>query len=169
MSFDTDRLRPSEWLVGAGSLVLLISLFLLDWYSLSFSASDLLGNETLTASADGWHAHTVLRWFVLLVVAGAVALFVATLLAETPAIPSAIAPPLTAFALLTTILLAYRVLLNEPGPNAYVSVDFGAWLGLLSAIATTAGAWWSMRHEGGPLADVPVTVRELREQAPPEA
>ncbi len=68
-----------EWLVGAGALLLLVSLFLLDWYSLSFRASDLLGNETLTASADGWHGHSVLRWFVLIVVAGGVALFVTTL------------------------------------------------------------------------------------------
>jgi len=157
MSFDVDRLRPPEWLVGAGSLVLLISLFLLDWYSVG------------PFGVDGWHGHTVLRWFALLVVAGGVALFVATLLCETPAIPAAIAPPLTAFALLTTILLAYRVLLNEPGPNEFVSVDLGAWIGLLSAIATTAGAWWSMRREGGPLIDVPVHLRALREQAPPEA
>jgi hypothetical protein len=169
MSFDVDRLRPPEWLVGAGALVLLISLFLLDWYSVSFSFSDAMSSESFHASVDGWHGHTVLRWFVLLLVAGGVALFVTTLLCEAPAIPAAIAPPLTAFALLTTILLAYRVLLNEPGPNEFVSVDLGAWIGLLAAVATTAGAWWSMRREGGPLVDVPVTVRELREQAPPEA
>ncbi len=50
-----------------------------------------------------------------------------------------------------------------------ISVEFGAYLGLLSAIATTAGAWWSMRREGGPLPDVPVTVRPLHEQSPPVA
>ena len=169
MSFDVDRLRAPEWLVAAGALLLLVSLFLLDWYSLSFRASDLLGNETLTVSADGWHGHTILRWFVLIVVAGGVALFVTTLVGETPAIPAAIAPPLTLFSLLTTVLLAYRVLLNEPGPNELISVEFGAYLGLLSAIATTAGAWWSMRREGRPLPDVPVTVRPLHEPSAPDA
>ncbi|MDO8185741.1 hypothetical protein Q5424_17885 [Conexibacter sp. JD483] len=169
MSFDVDRLRTPEWLVGAGALVLFISLFLLDWYSVSFRFSDAMSSESFHASVDGWHGHTILRWFVLIVVAGGVALFVATLVSETPAIPSAIAPPLTAFALLTTVLLAYRVLLNEPGPNKLVDVDFGAYLGLLAAIATTAGAWWSLRREGGPLPDVPVTVRELHEPSAPAA
>ncbi len=167
MSFDVDRLRTPEWLVGAGALLLLVSLFLFDWYSVSISFGGGLSDESFHASVDGWHGHTILRWFVLLVVAGGVALFVATLLCETPAIPSAIAPPLTLFALLTTVLLAYRVLLNEPGDNGLIDVDFGAYLGLLAAIATTAGAWWSMRREGGPLPDVPVTVRDLHEPSPP--
>src|SRR6478609_1084002 len=105
MSFDVDRLRAPEWLVGVGAMLLLVSLFLLDWYSVG------------PFHFDGWHSHSVLRWFVLIVVAGGVALFVTTLVNETPAIPAAIAPPLTFFSLLTTVLLAYRVLLNEPGPN----------------------------------------------------
>lgn len=169
MSFDVDRLRAPEWLVGAGALLLLVSLFLLDWYSVSISFSDAMSSSTFSASADGWHGHTILRWFMLVVIAGGVALFVTTLVNETPAIPAAIAPPLTFVSLLTTVLLAYRVLINEPGPNELIDVDFGAWLGLLSAIATTAGAWWSMRREGGPLPDVPVTVRPLHEPSPPDA
>lgn len=163
MRFDPDRLRRGEWLAGAGAVLLLVVLFLTNWYSVE---GELLGGS-FTASADGWQAHTILRWFMLLTIVAGLALFVTCATQETPAIPAAIAPVLAALGLLTTLLVAYRVLINEPGPNEFISVDLGAWLGLLALLLTTAGAYLSMRDEGGPLPDVAVRERTVSEPSPP--
>lgn len=155
MSIDPDRLRRGEWIAGAGGVLLLVVLFLTDWYSVG------------PFGVDGWHGHTVLRWFMLLTIVASLALFLTTATQETPAIPAALAPVATAIALLTTVLLAYRVLINEPGPNEFVSVDAGAWLGLISCALVTYGGYLSMRIEGGPLPDVPVRQRSVSEPSPP--
>ena len=35
MDFDPSRLRRGEWIVGAGAVVLLASMFVLQWYGVS--------------------------------------------------------------------------------------------------------------------------------------
>jgi hypothetical protein len=168
MTFDLSRLRRGEWLAGAGGVLLLVSLFLLQWYTaqrgLWFSFSP-MSRGMVTPSgpptADGWHSHTILRWFMLVTIVAALFLFIATLTQETPAVPAASAPVVTAIALLTTVLLAYRVVINEPGPNGFIDVKIGAWIGLLACALVTCGAYLTMRTEGGPLTDVPVQPRTL--------
>jgi hypothetical protein len=159
MTFDFNRLRRGEWILGAGGLLLAISLFFFKWYGVSARLDDL----TLSLSANGWHSHTILRWFMLVTILAALALFVATLTQATPAIPSALAPVVTAIAFVTTILVAYRVVINEPGPNALIEVRVGAWIGLLAAALVTYGGYLAMRMEGGPLADVTPRRRRLVE------
>lgn len=152
MTFDFGRLRRGEQIVGGGALLLFVSLFFLDWYGVA----DIV-------SVNGWHGHTVLRWLMLLTIAVAIALVVATATQSTPALPVAIAPVLTAIALLTTVLLAYRVLLNEPGPNEFVGVQFGAYAGLIASAIVTYGGYATMRAEGGGPSPTPVRVRRLAE------
>jgi hypothetical protein len=159
MTFDPGRLRRGEWLAGAGGLLLFLALFFFKWYGASAS----LGGLTFSDSANGWHSHTALRWFVLLTILAALALVVVTATQQTPAMPSTIAPVTTAIAFLTTLLLAYRVVIDEPGPNGLVEVRVGAWIGLLAAALVTYGGFLSMRTEGGPLVDVPVRSRTLSE------
>ena len=53
MSFDLSRLRRGEWIVGAGSVVLLASMLVLPWYQ--------VGSHTVT----GWNALTTFRWFAI--------------------------------------------------------------------------------------------------------
>ncbi|MDO8212878.1 hypothetical protein [Conexibacter sp. CPCC 206217] len=159
MTIDLKRVRLGEWIAGAGGVLLLLSLFLLDWYSVGGGAFFTRGSVDL--SANGWHTHSVLRWFMLLTILAALILFVATLTQQTPAFSSAWAPVLTALAFVTTVFVAYRVVINEPGPNEFVDVDVGAWIGLFACALTTYGGYLSMRIEGGPIADVPVQHRTL--------
>ena len=48
---------------------------------------------------------------------------------------------------LALLYLLYRVGIDEPGRNALVSVDAGAYLGLLCLLALLAGAWRTMSDE----------------------
>jgi hypothetical protein len=49
------------------------------------------------------------------------------------------------------ILITIR-LINPPGPNLGVDREFGAWLGLLSAIAITVGGYQGMQPMKAPQA-----------------
>jgi hypothetical protein len=71
----------------------------------------------------------------------------------------------TALAALLTVLLAYRVVINEPGPNQYIDVKIGAWLGLLSSALIAYGGYRSMRDEGTSLGDAREQARAAGQQA----
>ena len=57
-----------------------------------------------------------------------------------------------------TLLVLYRIL-NQPGPNDFIEVKFGAFLGFLSVLAIAAGGYRSMRDEEGEDAPMPTDVR----------
>jgi hypothetical protein len=143
MSFDPGRLRRGEWMAGLGAVVLLVSLFALDWY---------------TGGIGGWEAHTILRWFMLLTGLAGIALWALTATQPTDAVPLGAAVVTVVIAGLTTLLVAWRVLIDQPGANALVDVDLGAWIGLASAALVAVGAWLSMRDEDrdAPLPEIPV-------------
>ena len=65
-----------------------------------------------------------------------------------------------------TLLVLYRIL-NQPGPNDFVEVKFGAFLGFLSVLAIAAGGYRSMRDEEGEDAPMPRTCgRRRRPEGP---
>lgn len=158
MSFDPTRLRRGEWIAGVGGVLLLVSLFAFDWYGFDAVFTRGLAALPLSGGASGWDAHTILRWFMLLTVAAGVALWVLTAVERTDAIPLSAAVIAVVVALITTFCLAWRVLVNEPGPNEVIDVKFGAYLGLLSSAAVLVGAWLSLRDEDrdAPLPEIPV-------------
>ncbi len=135
MSVDLRRLRRGEIVAGLGAVALLVVMLALNWYCVG------------PVSHDGWQAHTVLRWLMLLTIVAALALAVLTATQRTVAVPVTVAVIVTALAALLTLLLAIRVILDPPGPDS-VSVRVGAWLGLASSAAILLGACWSMRDEG---------------------
>lgn len=158
MSFDPTRLRRGEWIAGVGGVLLLVSLFFFDWYGFDVAFTRGLSEAFVTGGANGWDAHTILRWFMLLTIVAGIALWLLTATWPTDAIPLAAAVVTVVVAGITTLCLAWRVLVNEPGPNAVLDVRFGAYLGLLAAVLVLAGAWLSLRDEDrdAPLPDIPV-------------
>jgi hypothetical protein len=127
------RLRSGELLAGAGVAVLLVSLFL-DWVG--------------PVGESGWSS---LGWLTLVVVvaallAGAWLLFAtATARPITQVITGAvIASVITPIAF---IVLVVRTAIAQPGADAVTSIEGGAYLGLVGALALAVGAWWSLRDE----------------------
>lgn len=158
MTFDPKRLRTGELVVAAGGLALLISLFFFKWYGMTLA---LAPGESFSVSANGWHTHSILRWLMLLTILAALALVVLTATQETAAMPLAASVVATVLAGVTTLCLAYRVLLDEPGPNALIDVRFGAYAGLISCAAIFYGGYLSMRDERSSIPDQPTRVRDL--------
>src|SRR5881227_4000267 len=140
MSFQPSRLGRGEWIVGAGSAVLLASMLLLPFYG---------GAQTV----DGWNGLTRFRWLVVvtLVLAGALLVFQAS--RRAPAVPVTIALFVAIFGALTTAWLIYRVGISPPRGR-----KVGGWVALAGAVTITYGAGSSMRREGIAAKDAPAAI-----------
>ena len=132
------RLRLGEWLAALAGVGLVVSLAL-DWYGAR-------GRET---GISGFAAFDVIDLLLVLVAATGVALAVLQATRVRPALPVA-AGVLTVIAgILGTLLVLYRIV-NEPGPDEFLDVRAGAYLGLLAVAALTAGGWLSLAAEHVP-------------------
>ena len=140
MSFDLSRLRRGEWLVGAGSIVLLASMLLLPWFG---------GSHTV----DGWNGLTSFRWLAVLTLVLAAALLFFTVTRPAPAIPVTLSLFVCALGALTAAWLVYRV-----GINPTAGRKAGGWVGLAGALAITYGGFSAMRTEGIAERDAPAVI-----------
>jgi hypothetical protein len=163
MDFDHKRLGLGDQIAAGGAIALFIFFIFFDWYSVSIGQ--------FSAGASGWTAHELLRWLVLLTVI--LALAKAFLKATDQSVELPVAPGLilTVVAGLTTICVLYRMFIDQPGPDKLIDLDFGAWLGLLSLIAVTAGGWLSMGEDDGPAmaSSAPPAAAPTASTAPPPA
>lgn len=123
------RLRGGELLAGAGAIALLAVMFL-DWFG----------------DTNAWESLTLLR--VPLVITSLLALaLVALTVSRTVAMACSAAGITVGVGALTLLVLLYRVVVNEPGPDASVDIGPGAYLGLLCVIGCIAGAWRTLADE----------------------
>jgi FtsH-binding integral membrane protein len=138
MSFDLSRLRRGEWIVGAGSVVLLASMLLLPWFGAA---------RTL----DGWNALTHFRWLVVvtLLTAGAMLFFSAT--RPAPAIGVTLSLFVSVLGALCTAWLVYRVALDPVAGR-----KSGGWVALAGSVAIAYGGFSATRRQGIAPHDAPV-------------
>ena len=127
---DVRRLRSGELLTAAAAIGLAVVLFV-DWF----------GGES------GWSTLTVGRVLLVLTIALALTFVVFTLRASAVSMATSAAIVTIAIGAVAVLYLLYRVGIDEPGRNALVSVDTGAYLGLLSLLGILAGTWRSLADE----------------------
>jgi hypothetical protein len=116
----------------------------------------------LPRAVNGWGGLTTLRWLMFLCAVGGIALFVLQGVRRTPAIPVSLSVVLTVVSLVTALALAYRVLINPPGPNSLIDGKAGAYVGLLSTVVLLFGAYRSLRREGVAEGDAPREIETIR-------
>jgi len=148
MGLDLSRLRRGEWIAGGSAVLLLAILFLLKWYGLKAVLRPTAAGLGVPTAVDGWNALTHLRWLMLLTIAAALALAYLQATRRAPALPVTFSVIVTVLALLTALGLAYRVLINEPGPDAVITQKAGAYVGLAAGLGILVGGFLSMRQEG---------------------
>ena len=141
------RLRPADLVAGAGGLALVAAMFL-HWYGL---AAEVLatGGPARAIELTAWQAFDVLDIVLTALALVPVALVLAQATRESPALPVLLSVLTIVAGGLAALLILYRIV-NQPGPNAALDVEPGAWLGLLAAVIVTAGGWWSTRDERMP-------------------
>jgi hypothetical protein len=157
-----SRLRAGEWTAAAGAAALLVTLFL-PWFDV-----EILGTRSAGSWGSGWDA---LGWLVIVIALVAVACAAWLALANATAGPvaqSVAASVLTATAgTLAFVVLALRALVFQPGPNEFVVLRYGAWLGLLAALVLALGGWWAIKDERTDAPESAYTPPEPRPAPPP--
>ncbi len=138
------RLRPPDYVVGVGGVVLFCSLFA-PWTQLT------------DGTEDGWRSLALLDVWLLIVAGLAVTVTVVTALSDDPA-PAIKTDVLVSWVLLVTVV---RVLIKALG-----GVEWGGVLAAVTTIVTFAGCWWAMRLEAAPGLRTPPEVRAM--PVPPE-
>jgi hypothetical protein len=122
-----------------GALALAILMFATRWYGLSTPARGTFGAAGSTA-AHAWSMLPVVRWFLLLAIAGALASVL---------IPHrGMADAAVVFGLIAAGTLFYRLLIVLPDPDAVLDVKLGGYGALLACAALTIGAYVA---EAGPV------------------
>lgn len=140
-SFDPKSVSTPEWLVIGGAVVFLIAM-LLPWLNVSFG--DGLPGVGLSESANGFE-FGLLVFALLLLLAAAVWLLLRHfgVRMELPVSRAIVALGLTALALLFVVIKFLDVLTSGgefEASGVDVGAGFGAYIGLLAALAAVAGA-----------------------------
>ena len=166
---DLSRLRTGELIAAAGGVVLLFVMFL-DWDGAGGTAT--IGGRDLEISVGitAWQAYDVTDLILAIAAITAIGLALLTANRRSPALPVAASVITTTLGALATLLVFYRIL-NQPGPNEFVDVKLGAFLGFLAALAIAVGGWRSMRDEEWEGANLEPDVRPAppADAPPPEA
>ena len=154
---ELSRLRSGELIAAAGGVGLLLVMFL-DWYAAG-GTTEVGGRDIeISVGFNAWQAFDVTDVLLALAALAALGLAILTASRRSPALPVAGTVVTTGLGMLATLLVFYRIL-NQPGPNEFVEVKFGAFLGFLCALAIAAGGLRAMRDESGEDAPMPTDVR----------
>ncbi len=147
---DFNKLRLGEVVAGVAGVLLLIVMFF-SWYrvgGLGGGLTDVLARQSgLDITANAWQSFRLLDILLLITALAGIASAVLTGTQRSVALPVAASVAVTALGVLATVLVLFRII-DQPGPNAFISVAFGAYLGLLLCALIALGGFMSMRDEG---------------------
>jgi hypothetical protein len=147
---DADRLRTGELIAGVSAVALLIIMFL-PWFGLGGAAGEALEQAQdlglapeIDTSANAWQSFDFIDLVLLVTIVVAAGLAVATMAAQTVALPVAASSITAGLGILSTLLVLYRLV----DPPFDASRKLGAFLGLIAAAGIAYGGWRAMQEEG---------------------
>jgi hypothetical protein len=127
---DVRRLGRGELLAGASAAGLLAVMFLA-WFG----------------GRSAWEALTIGRVLLVAVALLALTLVGLALTARPVAMATSAGAITVGVTALALVLLLYRIVVDEPGPDAGSAIGPGAYLGLLFVLGCGAGAWRALADE----------------------
>jgi hypothetical protein len=149
---DLSKLRRGELIAAVGGIVLLFSMFALDWYEVSTNVSTPFADVTVHGGGiSAWESQgftgTIANLVILAAGLTAVALAVVTATSRTVALPVA-ASALTAGLGIASVVMVVLRMLFQPSQNEFVDLRFGIWLALIASGVIAYGGWEAMKEEG---------------------
>jgi hypothetical protein len=149
---DLSKLRRGEIIAAAGGIVLLVALFVLDWYAVGVDVSTPFGDIASSGLEFGaWDGQgftgTIANLVILAAAIAAVGLAVVTATSRTVTLPVA-ASALTAGLGVAAVVMVFLRMVFQPGQNEFIELRFGIWLALIASAVIAYGGWESMREEG---------------------
>jgi hypothetical protein len=163
---ELSRLRQGDVIAGLGGVALLAVMFL-DWYAAGGSAKFAGQDINISLGFNAWQAFSITDLILALTAVSGIAMAVLTVSRRSPALPVAASVITSTLGALATLLVFYRIL-NQPGPNEFIEVKLGAFLGFLSVLAVAVGGYRAMRDEEGEEAPMPTDVRPAPAAEGPE-
>ena len=168
MSLRTTRLTLAEWLLGAGSVLLLADLFTVSWFAYEPRFRALATMLGQSSSANGWNTFTVLGPLTVIVCLAGFAVALLTAARRSPALPVVIVTLLLPVSFVLAVLTAIRVLLDGPsvhlaqaGGANVIETRPGAYIGLALSVVVFAGAYLSLRRDSVDDEDSPALIETL--------
>jgi hypothetical protein len=131
------RAQRGELVSAAGALLLLVLMFLFEWYGLD----GIPGRSQVSTAENAWHGLTVTRWLMLLTIVVTLGSLIIHATQRDHGAKTDTSGVIAILGTLTALLLTYRVLIDTPSPATIVDQKLGAYLGVLSAIAIALGGY----------------------------
>jgi archaellum biogenesis protein FlaJ (TadC family) len=152
---DFSRLDRNRVLLGGiASILLIISILFLPWYSLSHISTRAEQDAWICGTNDysctGFDTFPILRW--LLLAAALAPLILAYILVRGHRLSWAPGEMTMVVGFTAMVLIGYNGLIDKPGSGAQeigVSLDYGYWIALLSAIAIAITGFLRSLASGG--------------------
>lgn len=163
------RLGFGEWLLGVSSVLLVADLFGVSWFAYRpqyHAVATMLGQRS---SASGWQTFEVIGPLSLVVCVLGILVCLLTATRRSPALPVVITTLLAPVSLVLAILVAIRVLLDQPrvhlaqaGGANVIETRPGAYIGLVLSVALFAGVYLTLRRDAVAPEDSPAVTETLR-------
>ena len=145
---DLSKFKTSDWLKVGGAVAVLIGYFL-DWTSLDCGGFP--GCDDANLSGSSFFFRGTLPWL-LIVAVGVITFLLAAAVMKAGSLPWPLIF-LAASALATLLILIYIINPSYSGVSD-IGRGIGAWLALVGAGVTTAGAFIGFKESGGDLNDL---------------
>lgn len=152
---DLDRLQTGEKIAGVAAIVLLLDMFVFNWFGLKAGG---FGLEVEHAE-NAWGSFSFIDIVLFVTVLATAAMLWLKLSDRSQDVPVPFSVVVTVLAGLSTLLVLYRVIsppdLGVSGLSSGIdhTVKIGAWIGLISAAVLAFGGFRTMQEEGTSFAD----------------
>jgi hypothetical protein len=149
---DLSKLRRGEIIAAAGGIVLLVSMFFVDWYAGGADISTPFGDVSVNSAGFGaWDGQgftgTIADLVILAAALAAIGLAIVTATSRTVALPVAASALTAGLGIAAVVMVALRMVF-QPGPNEFIELRFGIWLALIASAVIAYGGWEAMKEEG---------------------
>ena len=135
-----DRVKTSDWLVGIGSLVLLISVFL-EWFKVKGLGG--VAGFSMNIGISGWDA-TKLSILIFIFSLAAIAVVVLRILeVDLSAIPIPMSLVVMGLAGISLLIIILRIFIHQSG----MGVSYGIFVSLVAGAVVLAGGVMMQREE----------------------
>jgi hypothetical protein len=139
---DVNKLSTGQKIAAVAGVLLFIDLWM-SWYSVNLGGAEgaFAAAAGIDTSASAWQVFSYTD--ILLAITALVAVGAAVSVLTNTALPVNLWSVVGPLAGVMTLLVLYRII-NQPGPNKLVNVEWGAYVGLVLVAGVAYGGWRAM-------------------------
>lgn len=144
---EASRLNTGEKIAGISGVLLLIIMFLFDWFTIDVGG----GVFDVSTGGNAWESFGFIDLVLFLAAAAGIALAVVAAAASKPDMPVALSAITAGLGILGVVLVIFRII-SPPdfgvGDLVDVGRGIGVFLGLVAVAGVAYGGWAAMQAEG---------------------